>query len=333
MPHEQGKGADAALELTMGSVKGEIVRHTPGDLPAIIKVVGTMERQPPEKIFKEAHLLVKRLVVELGGKQGTDTLWTLSSVAIQTIPEHYLNQLGQALLRLCIAYDNLSAQQKKELTTASEIIKNKSWLVALAVRCVEAGTLHTPASSSVSASASAASSTGASAAASSRRTGATPPSGSKLLGHSKQLGASPPARSGNTSSSKHVATVSSLPHHRTPPFSSGAAARGRSPPFGRATAAAAAAAATIPSPSSGFKRRTPPPPVRLSPPASAASASSLSLSLSPRGTTPPGSPPFLAGKAKAKPKAGTPSPLGLGGGTARSGIKPPSSPARGFGKK
>lgn len=58
----EGKGLNAALEATMGTVKGEIVRHTPADLPQIVKVVGMMERLPAEKLFKESHLLVKRLV-------------------------------------------------------------------------------------------------------------------------------------------------------------------------------------------------------------------------------------------------------------------------------
>ena len=115
----EGKGINSALEATMGTVKGEIVRHTPADLPTIVKAVGMVERQPPEKLFKESHLLIKRLVVEVAGKQGSDTLWTLSALDIQTIPAHYLTQLGQALLRLCVAYDNLTPQQKRTLTTGT----------------------------------------------------------------------------------------------------------------------------------------------------------------------------------------------------------------------
>ena len=64
-------------------------------------------------------MLTYMQVLKVAGKQGVDTYWTLSALDIQTIPAHYLTQLGQALLRLCIAYDNLSPQQKKTLTTGT----------------------------------------------------------------------------------------------------------------------------------------------------------------------------------------------------------------------
>lgn len=139
--HER-KGDIAGLEATMALVKGEVLQHTPEELPRIAKVLAQIERNPtdgPELLLKEAHLLIKRIVLRVGGEQKADTIWALTLPALDNIPDHFMHQLRDQLRVLVIAYDNLTLQQKARLKTASEIVKNRSWLVQLAVRCAEHG--------------------------------------------------------------------------------------------------------------------------------------------------------------------------------------------------
>jgi hypothetical protein len=127
------------------------------------QIIQVMEKNPTEveKVFKEAHLLIKRLIVEQAGEQAPNTHWTLTQQVgntlvhmtcltpecpsllrrqnLDNIPSIYLQQLYQHLKLLVISYDNMSSEQKCALTTAAEIIKNRDWLVSLAVRCVEHG--------------------------------------------------------------------------------------------------------------------------------------------------------------------------------------------------
>ncbi len=137
------KGQIAGLEATMALVKGEVLQLTPEELPRISKVLLLIERGNPnpeleaERLLKEAHLLIKRIVIQIAGEQKSDTTWTLTLPALENIPVMYLSQLEQQLQVLVICYDNLTPQQKAGLTTASEIVKNRSWLISLAVRCAE----------------------------------------------------------------------------------------------------------------------------------------------------------------------------------------------------
>jgi hypothetical protein len=126
----------------MALVKGEVLQHTPEELPRIAKILAQIERNPnegPELLLKEAHLLIKRIVLLVGGEQKADTIWSLTLPALDNVPDMYMQQLRDQLRVLVIAYDNLTLDQKARLKTASEIVKNRSWLVQLAVRCAEQG--------------------------------------------------------------------------------------------------------------------------------------------------------------------------------------------------
>lgn len=52
------------------------------------QIIGMMERNPleVEKAFKEAHLLIKRLVVEQTGEMPPNTHWTLTQEVHHTQP-------------------------------------------------------------------------------------------------------------------------------------------------------------------------------------------------------------------------------------------------------
>jgi hypothetical protein len=48
---------------------------------------------------------------------------------IESIPQHLRQNILKALRALVIAFDNITPEEKGRLTTASEIVKNKDWLI------------------------------------------------------------------------------------------------------------------------------------------------------------------------------------------------------------
>ena len=54
---------------------------------------------------------------------------TLTDRMIESIPQHLRQNILKALRALVIAFDNMSPGEKARLTTASEIVKNKDWLI------------------------------------------------------------------------------------------------------------------------------------------------------------------------------------------------------------
>ena len=104
----------------MALVKGEVLQHTPEELPRIAKIFAQIERKPnegPELLLKEAHSLIKRIVLRVGGEQKADTIWSLTLPALDSIPDMYMQQLRDQLRVLVIAYDNLNLQQKAHFKT------------------------------------------------------------------------------------------------------------------------------------------------------------------------------------------------------------------------
>lgn len=53
----------------------------------------------------------------------------LTDAMIESIPQHLRQNILKAVRALVIAFDNMSPEEKARLTTASEIVKNKDWLI------------------------------------------------------------------------------------------------------------------------------------------------------------------------------------------------------------
>jgi len=67
--------------------------------------------QEAERAFKDAHLFLKRMIVEVAGEQQPNTHWLLQPEQLEKIPEMYWPQIYHKLKLLVIAYDNMTAEQ------------------------------------------------------------------------------------------------------------------------------------------------------------------------------------------------------------------------------
>ena len=130
----------ASLDATMALLKGEVLALTAFALKQHLAAAIETCTDDPEAsftLFKEAHLVIKRLVVGLVGEQGAKTRWALEPARLDRVPQGRLLQLLKQMRLLVIAYDNLTPLQKRTLTTAIEVVKNRDWLIEMARRGLE----------------------------------------------------------------------------------------------------------------------------------------------------------------------------------------------------
>ncbi|GAB5030034.1 Hypothetical protein NocV09_00201680 [Nannochloropsis oceanica] len=125
--HER-KGNIAELGATMALVKGEALQHTPEELPRIAKILAKMGRNPkgPELLLKESHLLIKRIVLCVGGKHNPDTIWSLTLPALDSIPDMYMHQLWDQL-RVLINTTTTSPALSTSTSKSSPVVRLNSF--------------------------------------------------------------------------------------------------------------------------------------------------------------------------------------------------------------
>ncbi|CAM9197891.1 unnamed protein product, partial [Ectocarpus fasciculatus] len=118
-----------AMQWTMDSLKGTVILFTPHTAGGLTKALGLCKNMDSAlKLFKEAALQIKIIVVELAGEHEPNTVWRVSPSLFKGLPENRKVMTLRHLRSLVVAYDHLSDEMRRDLTTALEIIKNREIL-------------------------------------------------------------------------------------------------------------------------------------------------------------------------------------------------------------
>lgn len=131
---------DAAMDWTMNTLRGEIITATPLVWGGLTKAVQLcQDHAKSENLFKEAHLAIKRSIVELYGEQGVNRQWQPSTgmKEFETAPDFKKKEVLKHLRHLVIAYDNLNEKRRRNLVTALETVKNRELLIRMGQLCVQ----------------------------------------------------------------------------------------------------------------------------------------------------------------------------------------------------
>ena len=113
-------------------VKGQLVQLHPRELPFVERVVSRCQhpRLGPLRLFREAHMAVKKVVVRLSGEQVLDSKWELSADAIEKLPDTTIREMLASLRQLAICFDCLDNSEKQ--TISANVVYNLEALLATA---------------------------------------------------------------------------------------------------------------------------------------------------------------------------------------------------------
>ncbi|KAH8049462.1 sodium solute symporter [Aureococcus anophagefferens] len=132
--------AFAALKTTMEYLKGHAVSLHRRESSKLLKALDRADDGVARaKLFKHAHLKVKEVVVRVTrSNQRSGRHWEPfhGDASFATVQPHELALILTHLRNLAVAYDNMTADEKRELTTVRELVVNLDWLCALAKHCV-----------------------------------------------------------------------------------------------------------------------------------------------------------------------------------------------------
>uniref|UniRef100_A0A7S2WII2 Calponin-homology (CH) domain-containing protein n=1 Tax=Rhizochromulina marina TaxID=1034831 RepID=A0A7S2WII2_9STRA len=121
--------------------KGDLFRMTPNELKQLQLVIGACKDQGScLKAVKEVHLAAKHTVSEVAGKAADlsrDAHWTFDPEVLEKVPERKWAEMMKHLKKLVVAYDNLPPENRGELRTFREIVKNLDWLVIMSFHASE----------------------------------------------------------------------------------------------------------------------------------------------------------------------------------------------------
>eukprot|EP00937_MAST-01D_sp_MAST-1D-sp2_P004604 g4604.t1 len=83
------------------------------------------------RVFKESHMFIKRVLLEIdpAHEHQINDDWLLTHERVRAMPEHRQRELLNSLRALVISFDAIPARKREELTTADEIIRNRTWLI------------------------------------------------------------------------------------------------------------------------------------------------------------------------------------------------------------
>ncbi|CAM9588135.1 unnamed protein product [Ectocarpus sp. 4 AP-2014] len=128
-----------AMQWTMDSLKGTVILFTPHTAGGLTKALGLCKNMDSAlKLFKEAALQIKIIVVELAGEHEPNTVWRVNQSLFKGLLENRKVMTLRHLRSLVVAYDHLSDEMRRDLTTALEIIKNREVLNMMGKYCIQA---------------------------------------------------------------------------------------------------------------------------------------------------------------------------------------------------
>eukprot|EP00903_Cladosiphon_okamuranus_P010933 g10326.t1 len=132
------KDLSEAMQWTMDSLKGTVILFTPHTGNGLTRALSLCKNMDSaSKLFKEAALQIKIIVVELAGEHEPNTVWRVNPEAFENLPENRKVMMLKHLRSLVVAYDHLSDDMRRELTTALEIIKNREVLNMMGKYCIQ----------------------------------------------------------------------------------------------------------------------------------------------------------------------------------------------------
>jgi hypothetical protein len=128
-----------AIATTMAYLKGHLVQLRPNDKTFLNKAIASCAAGFELRLFREAHLTIKRAVLEVAGEQSRYVRrWLIPAGALAKISPHKQHELLKQIRLLVVAYDNMGADAKEKLTTAAEVLANLDVLIEVGQVCLEA---------------------------------------------------------------------------------------------------------------------------------------------------------------------------------------------------
>eukprot|EP00760_Papus_ankaliazontas_P009692 PhM_4_TR14118/c0_g1_i1/m.43063/K10260/FBXW7, SEL10; F-box and WD-40 domain protein 7 len=90
-----------------------------------------------KKLFLEAHIRVKRVVVDLTKLTNPPPVWPLTPDMIQKMPSHQIKVVLRAIKEMIIAFDMMDTKVRDSLESDEEIVSNAETLMLMADVCVQ----------------------------------------------------------------------------------------------------------------------------------------------------------------------------------------------------
>ena len=99
------------------------------DYSTIQKIRDQTKQIPTFKIFLEAHMSIKRVVIDVTKmNQESGARWKGLDSAIDNIPDHQKSTILHSIKTMIICFDLMSQETKEDLETDDEILENTDYL-------------------------------------------------------------------------------------------------------------------------------------------------------------------------------------------------------------
>jgi hypothetical protein len=136
---EQGKQESARniaeqLDDLMARMKAKVLNFH-FDYALIAQLKGQQDKV--KKLFLEAHIRVKRVVVDLTKLTNPPRKWPLTTDMLHKMPSHQIKVVLRAIKEMIIAFDMMDASVRSALESDEEIVENAEVLMEMADVCVE----------------------------------------------------------------------------------------------------------------------------------------------------------------------------------------------------
>eukprot|EP00759_Apiculatamorpha_spiralis_P023007 PhF_6_TR26953/c0_g1_i1/m.39301/K10260/FBXW7, SEL10; F-box and WD-40 domain protein 7 len=136
---EHGKAETARniaeqLDDLMARMKAKVLNFH-FDYALIAQLKGQQDKV--KKLFLEAHIRVKRVVVDLTKLTNPPRKWPLTTDMIHKMPSHQIKVVLRAIKEMIIAFDMMDASVRETLESDEEIVENAETLMEMADVCVE----------------------------------------------------------------------------------------------------------------------------------------------------------------------------------------------------
>mmetsp|Transcript_18615 Transcript_18615/g.22084 ORF Transcript_18615/g.22084 Transcript_18615/m.22084 type:complete len:1093 (-) Transcript_18615:268-3546(-) len=128
-----------AIATTMAYLKGHLVQLRPNDKAFLNRAIASCAAGFELRLFREAHLTIKRAVLEVAGEQSRYVRrWLIPAGSLSQISPHKQHELLKQIRLLVVAYDNMNEDAREKLTTAAEVLANLDVLIEVGQVCLSA---------------------------------------------------------------------------------------------------------------------------------------------------------------------------------------------------
>eukprot|EP00615_Pteridomonas_danica_P000722 CAMPEP_0114339994 /NCGR_PEP_ID=MMETSP0101-20121206/8089_1 /TAXON_ID=38822 ORGANISM="Pteridomonas danica, Strain PT" /NCGR_SAMPLE_ID=MMETSP0101 /ASSEMBLY_ACC=CAM_ASM_000211 /LENGTH=525 /DNA_ID=CAMNT_0001473125 /DNA_START=1671 /DNA_END=3248 /DNA_ORIENTATION=+ len=128
-----------AISQTMAYLKGHFVQLRANDKTFLTKAIAKCAAGFEIRLFTQAHLTIKRAVVEVAGEQSRYVRkWHIPKKCLHKISPHKQHELLKQIRLLVVAYDNMNEDAIEKLTTAAEVLANLDVLIEVGQVCLSA---------------------------------------------------------------------------------------------------------------------------------------------------------------------------------------------------